>query len=72
MHRNKILKPIQKGERNCFNHGTLKSLANSENADHFEQKLPLLEGLTRGEKAILDDRTFPNSEAKKRMSRWLD
>ncbi len=43
--------------------------------DHFEQiqkKLSLLEGLARGEKAILEGRIVPHAEAKKRMARWLE
>ncbi|MCC5934408.1 MAG: type II toxin-antitoxin system Phd/YefM family antitoxin [Candidatus Cyclonatronum sp.] len=43
-------------------------------AEHFEdlqQRLKLLEGLARGEKAILEDRVVSHDEAKKRMSRWL-
>lgn len=42
--------------------------------DHFEQiekKLKLLEGLARGEKAILENRVVSHEEAKKRMTRWL-
>lgn len=42
--------------------------------DHFEQiqdRLELLEGLARGEKAILEDRIVPHKEAKKQMQRWL-
>ena len=42
--------------------------------EHFEQiqkKLELLEGLARGEKAILEDRVVSNEDAKKRMQRWL-
>ncbi|MDZ7692767.1 MAG: type II toxin-antitoxin system prevent-host-death family antitoxin [Balneolaceae bacterium] len=41
---------------------------------HFEKiqkKLELLEGLVRGEKAILEDRVIPQDEAKKHMQRWL-
>lgn len=43
--------------------------------DHFEQiqkRLTLLEGLARGEKAILEGRIVPHSEAKQRMARWLE
>jgi prevent-host-death family protein len=43
--------------------------------DHFEQiqkKLKLLEGLARGEKAILEDRIVSHKDAKKRMARWLE
>lgn len=42
--------------------------------DHFEQiqeKLMLLEGLARGEKAICEDRTISHTEAEERMERWL-
>ena len=42
--------------------------------DHFEQiekKLKLLEGLARGEKAILENRLVSHEEAKKRMAGWL-
>lgn len=42
--------------------------------DHFEyiqKKLTLLEGLARGEKAILDDHVVSQEDAKKRMARWL-
>lgn len=42
--------------------------------DQFEKnqkKLELLEGLARGEKAILEDRIVPHKKAKKRMERWL-
>jgi prevent-host-death family protein len=42
--------------------------------DQFEKdqkKLKLLEGLARGEKAILEDRIVPHEQAKNRMKRWL-
>lgn len=37
-----------------------------------EKKLTLLEGLARGEKAILEGRIVTHAEAKKRMARWLE
>lgn len=37
-----------------------------------QKKLLLLEGLERGENAILEDRIITHSEAKNRMSHWLD
>ena len=43
--------------------------------DQFEQiqkKLMLLEGLARGEKAILEGRVVSHADAKKRMARWLE
>ena len=42
--------------------------------DSFEillRKVKLLEGLARGEKAILEDRVVTHEEAQKRMGRWL-
>jgi len=43
--------------------------------DHFEQiqkKLKLPEGLARSKKAIIEDRVFPHTDAKKRMARWIE
>ena len=42
--------------------------------DSFEsllRRMKLLEGLARGEKAILEDRVVTDEEAQKKMSRWL-
>ncbi|MCF7802460.1 MAG: type II toxin-antitoxin system Phd/YefM family antitoxin [Candidatus Marinimicrobia bacterium] len=38
----------------------------------MQKKLTLLEGIARGEKAILENRTVSHDEAKKRLSRWLE
>ena len=38
----------------------------------MQERIALLEGIARGEKAILDKRTVSHSEAKKRMGRWLE
>ncbi len=35
------------------------------------QRLQLMEGIARGEKAIQEGRTLSNEEAKKSLSRWL-
>ena len=35
------------------------------------QRLQIMEGIARGEKAIQEGRTLTNEEAKKRLSRWL-
>lgn len=37
----------------------------------MESRLSLLEGIARGEKAILENRVLSNEEAKQRMARWL-
>ena len=36
------------------------------------KRIELLEGIARGEKAILEGRTVSLTNAKKRMARWLD
>ncbi len=43
--------------------------------DSFEnllRRIKLLEGLARGEKAILESRVISHDNAKKKMSRWLE
>ncbi|MCK9588258.1 MAG: type II toxin-antitoxin system Phd/YefM family antitoxin [Terrimicrobiaceae bacterium] len=37
----------------------------------MQNRLSLLEGIARGEKAILEKRVFSHKEAKRRMARWL-
>ena len=37
----------------------------------MESRLSLLEGIARGEKAILENRILSHEEAKQRMARWL-
>ena len=38
----------------------------------MQERITLLEGIARGEKAILGNRTVSHSDAKKRMGRWLE
>jgi len=37
----------------------------------MKNRMRILEGIARGEAAILDDRTYTQSEAKEKMSKWL-
>jgi prevent-host-death family protein len=37
----------------------------------MKNRLTLLEGIARGEKAILEERVLSHKEAKLRMARWL-
>ena len=37
----------------------------------MQSRIELLEGIARGEKAILEQRIVTRDEAKQRMSRWL-
>lgn len=74
-HATKLLEELHKEKEPVLitEHG--KPSAYLVDVDHFEQiqqKLKLLEGLARGEKAILEDRVVSHEEAKKRMSRWLE
>jgi PHD/YefM family antitoxin component YafN of YafNO toxin-antitoxin module len=38
----------------------------------MRSRLDLLEGIARGEKAILEKRVVSHTEAKRRMGRWLE
>lgn len=39
--------------------------------ESMESRLTLLEGIARGEKAILENRVLSHEDAKQRMARWL-
>lgn len=42
--------------------------------DHYEflqQRMAILEGIAKGEKAILEGKTLTNKQAKAKMSKWL-
>ncbi len=39
--------------------------------DKMKERLEILEGIARGEKVILEDRSLSQSQAKKKISRWL-
>jgi prevent-host-death family protein len=39
--------------------------------DGMKGRLSLLEGIARGEKAILEKRVLPHKAAKRKMARWL-
>ena len=47
-------------------------LVDVDQFEHILKKLKLLEGLARGEKAILEDRVVSHEDAKKHMKRWLE
>lgn len=46
-------------------------LVDVQTFDEMQKRLSLLEGIARGEKAILEGRVIPHKEAKQRMARWL-
>jgi prevent-host-death family protein len=46
-------------------------LVDVETFENLQQRMTLLEGIARGEKAVEEGRTVSNAQAKKRMARWL-
>jgi prevent-host-death family protein len=46
-------------------------LVDVETYDELQRRLAVLQGIARGERAIEDGRTLSQTEAKKRMARWL-
>ena len=46
-------------------------LVDVETYEALQQRMKLLEGIARGEKAVEEGRTFTHAQAKKRMKRWL-
>jgi prevent-host-death family protein len=46
-------------------------LVDVETYEALLQRMSLLEGIARGEKAIEDGRVLSHAQAKRRMSRWL-
>lgn len=46
-------------------------LVDVETFERLQQRMNLLEGIARGERAIEEGRVVRHAEAKKRMSRWL-
>jgi prevent-host-death family protein len=46
-------------------------LIDVETYDGLQQRLAILEGIARGERAIEEGRVVSHVEAKKRMARWL-
>ncbi|MDM7921535.1 MAG: type II toxin-antitoxin system prevent-host-death family antitoxin [Pyrinomonadaceae bacterium] len=47
-------------------------LVDVESFELMQERLTLLEGIARGEQAVLSGRSVSNAEAKRRMSRWLE
>jgi PHD/YefM family antitoxin component YafN of YafNO toxin-antitoxin module len=46
-------------------------LVDVESYELLQQRMRLLEGIARGEKAIEEGRTVTHVQAKQRLSRWL-
>ena len=46
-------------------------LVDVETYEALQQRMSLLEGIARGERAIEEGRTVSHAQAKQRMARWL-
>jgi len=46
-------------------------LVDVQDYEFMQRRLALLEGLSKGERAILEGRVTSHSEARKRMQKWL-
>jgi len=46
-------------------------LVDFEDFELLQRRMEILEGIARGEAAVLEGRTLSNSKAKKRLSKWL-
>jgi prevent-host-death family protein len=46
-------------------------LVDVDSYEFMQRRMSILEGISRGERAILDDRTYTQDEAKIKMKKWL-
>lgn len=47
-------------------------LVDVESYEALQSKMQILEGIARGERALLEQRTYTEAGAKHRMAKWLD
>lgn len=46
-------------------------LVDVDDYEMMQNRMSILEGIARGESAVLEGRTFSKSQAQEKMSRWL-
>jgi prevent-host-death family protein len=46
-------------------------LVDVDSYEFMQRRMSILEGISRGERAILEDRTYAQDEAKIKMKKWL-
>ena len=46
-------------------------LVDMQDYEFMRRRLELLEGLSRGERAVFEGRTYNQSDAREKMSKWL-
>ncbi len=47
-------------------------LVDADAYEMMENRMKILEGIARGERAILENRIITHSDAKRKMKKWLD
>ena len=47
-------------------------LVDVDSFEFMQDRMQILEGIARGERAILEKRTYTQSEAKRKMNKWLN
>lgn len=47
-------------------------LVDVQDYEFMQRRLALLEGLSQGERAVLEGRTTPHEQARERMRKWLE
>ena len=46
-------------------------LVDVDSYEFMQNRMRILDGIARGERAVLDNRTFSQAQAKRKMKRWL-
>ncbi len=70
----KILSELHKSKEPVLitEHGQPSAyLVDVDDYEMMQNRMSILEGIARGESAALEGRTFSNTQAKEKMSRWL-
>jgi len=47
-------------------------LVDVDSYEFMQNRMHILEGIARGERAILEKRTLSHAEAKRKMKKWID
>ena len=47
-------------------------LVDVQDYEFMQRRIQILEGIAKGEKALIESRTYTNKQAKEKMSKWLE
>ena len=73
-HATKILAELHQSKEPVLitEHGQpLAYLIDVQDYDFMQRRMQILEGIAKGEKAVLENRLFTQTQAKEKMSKWL-